>query len=101
MSAGQLVQLAVCTDCLTWIANGEGDPNWTEEELAAYLVDFGRGSDGLSFLSPGSLHKDCTHTAGEDCPEDEGWFSWSPCDICRRPLGGSRYPATAEIEGDR
>ena len=23
--------------------------------------------------------------------DEEGAFSWSPCDVCRQPLGGMRY----------
>lgn len=26
--------------------------------------------------------------------DDEGSFSWSPCDTCSSPLGGTRYRAT-------
>ena len=26
--------------------------------------------------------------------DDEGSFSWSSCDSCRRPYGGERYPAS-------
>ena len=30
------------------------------------------------------------------CPEeDEGFFSWSACEVCGSTLGGNRYPAHA------
>jgi hypothetical protein len=26
------------------------------------------------------------------CPaDDDGYFSWSPCECCQSPLGGTRY----------
>lgn len=62
------------------LANGETPPDMSEDATAAYVarVDWSAG-DG--------------HTWVVDCLEDcEGWFSWSPCDVCRCPLGGDRHP---------
>lgn len=46
-----------------------------EERVATFMHD-----EGLSVLSPGG---------------DETWFSWSPCECCQRPTGGTREQATA------
>jgi len=48
------------------------------------------GFEGLSYISTGKC-PDCT-----ECPEseeDEGFFSWGPCDGCGSDLGGTRYAA--------
>jgi uncharacterized protein YktA (UPF0223 family) len=34
-----------CRDCLFLLANGDTDPDWTEEELAEFLVRFNKTSD--------------------------------------------------------
>lgn len=28
--------------------------------------------------------------------DEEPWFSWAPCDTCRSPLGGDRWPLLIE-----
>ncbi len=69
------VELEVCTDCLTLIANGEvpkDDPEFS-------LLD---EWDGWM------LAINCD----EDC---EGGFSWSQCDGCGSTLGGDRHPVIA------
>jgi len=89
--------LDVCPDCLMMIANGETDPNWTESECNDFIARFTKSTEGYASINPGSDHKNCTHDLqGEDCPLDEGHFSWSPCDLCKSSLGGDRYPAMAE-----
>lgn len=31
--------------------------------------------------------------------DEEGFFSWSPCDCCKTPLGGTRYVAMGAKAG--
>lgn len=69
-----------CVDCLMLLANGETDPDWDEAETAEYLARLeARGVTG----------ENVTIACDEDC---EGWFSWSPCDVCGSTLGGDRHP---------
>ena len=44
-------------------------------------------------ISPGACPgcEDCTDIQYDIASEP--YFSWLPCDICYRPLGGDRYPA--------
>ncbi len=60
------------------------------DDYNLYIRDFKKGSEGLEALSSG-------HCPGcEECGDDEEvdpHFSHSPCNICRRQLGGDRYPA--------
>jgi len=37
----------------------------------------------------------------DHCPEDEdeGFFSWSPCDVCGSGLGGNRYAGHMLVDG--
>ena len=89
----QWTELAVCADCLMMIQYGDApitDEGDEDSEFVALYVD---GANDFVTIAPGSDHKDCTHGPDEDCPDDEGWFSYSPCDICRRHWGGTRYPA--------
>jgi len=112
-------RLSICTDCLVILANGDwsGIP---ERDLAEFEAAYKRGTEGteitLGMLA--SEHSCRTHVTldefgepdgdcltGEcDCPtagddggecfcEDLG-FSWSPCEICKRDLGGDRHAAT-------
>lgn len=71
-----------CVDCIMLIANGDTSGNSrceTEEGEAAYLADVARYSEGGEWVN------NCDETC-------EGGFSWSPCDVCRSPLGGDRHP---------
>jgi hypothetical protein len=70
--------LAICSDCLMFAANGEiGDG----EALPSELLDNPDANAGWQL------------GCGWNDDDDEGSFSWHPCDWCRRPLGGDRYPA--------
>jgi hypothetical protein len=70
--------LSACVDCLFAIANGDLPED--EEAKAAVIAGLDREWEaGWEWVY--------------DCPEDcEGWFSWTPCSVCRRPLGGERHP---------
>lgn len=92
MNTTEPIEIQICTDCLMVAANGEceldaeDDPFWPSD------------MDGW-IVSPGHLHtiEECgydVYNGYADCPFDEGSFSWTPCDVCRRPLGGDRYPAS-------
>lgn len=70
--------LAVCTDCVQIIANGEiSDGTDTGDQVAAAQV-----------VKWGDL---AAHMVLGDT--DEPWFSWSSCDGCGSPLGGDRFNA--------
>ena len=60
------------------------------DDYEIYIHDFEWGCKDLAALSSG-------HCPGcEECGDDEEVgpeFSHLPCDICRRQLGGDRYPA--------
>lgn len=72
-----IIELAVCVDCTVAIANAEF-PEETEDRKAVEAGFEREGESGYYWvLASGS----------------EGWFAHSPCDNCRRPLGGHRYPA--------
>ena len=73
------IDIDVCPDCLVW--HTYGDPDMVDEddlEVVAAAVGIDPGYD----VQPGADG------------DDDGHFSKSPCDACRRPLGGMRYPAT-------
>lgn len=85
-------EVSICGDCVEAAANGldsfEHDQDFAQRFTAAGGI-----------LEPGHAHTlaECGAAVmnGEaDCPFDEGGFSWSACDYCRSPLGGTRYPAT-------
>lgn len=89
---------AACTDCLMLLANGETPPEMTEEETEKYLsrVDSSAG-EGMYWDVGGEHADDCPNmrdgewVGNTDCTCEDLGFSWSPCDVCRRPLGGSRH----------
>ncbi len=68
--SGRFIALVVCEDCLLFIANGIDDSTPPETVSGA--------ENAAGWLMSGS--------------EDLG-FSWSPCEVCRRPLGGERHQA--------
>lgn len=59
--------------------------------------------EGLEYVSTG-LYKNCQECGesfgGDEVPEDdEGYFSWGPCESCGDPLGGTRYTAHGRDRG--
>lgn len=46
----------------------------------AFVEAYERGTEGFEILAIDT--------------DDEGCFSWSPCDTCNQKLGGNRYRAT-------
>lgn len=49
------------------------------KEKRDFVADFQRGMSGFEILATDI--------------DDEGCFSWSPCDVCGSKLGGTRYGA--------
>lgn len=92
------VAIELCDDCVQLMANAETNPDWTEEETDAFvaLVDANLGVGMTSLGHSGA--EDCGTWTDEAHCQCEGWFSWSPCDGCRRPQGGTRHPAMHEIK---
>jgi hypothetical protein len=74
--------LAVCGDCLAYIANG------TTEDAAIDAICAKGRIDTLAYyeVTQGTLV-----AAGAE--DEEGFFSWRECDCCKRPQGGNRYMA--------
>ena len=71
-----IFELSACVDCLMFVANGEvpdARPNLATE-IGGHL--------GLQTMQ----HLVCS--GGEDDGEE---FSWSACECCGSPLGGSRH----------
>lgn len=71
------VEVHICTDCAMWCANADtsGMDAETEERVTEA---FDRQSE-----------RGYTVAMGAKVVE----FSWSRCDVCRSPLGGSRFEA--------
>ena len=66
-----LVELAVCNDCIDLIANSELPPD-TDQETDQVLID---GTIGVMYDG------------------EELGFSYKPCQCCNRKLGGDRFKA--------
>lgn len=74
-------ELSICVDCLQFIANG---PDELSPDVAAACA--------------AGVEREGGHVV-PNCPENcEGWFSWSPCDLCNRPEGGERHPAAVLVD---
>lgn len=88
-----------CVDCLMWLANGETDPEWSEDERKDFLDRFYR-TVGASDVSLGMFaeYHDCTEDndgeIADDCECEQMTFSWSSCATCRSTLGGERAAVT-------
>jgi hypothetical protein len=94
MNTTEIYEVELCTDCVVWYANGDTS-GMTPEDEAAVLAAV--GVDEGWHVVPGHVHRldlcgDAVVEGSADCPYDEPSFSWTPCDACRRPLGGDRYP---------
>jgi len=75
----EIIPISVCADCIGYIANSEFSPDLS-------------GKDEKRILSHEKYYTDQGYwIAGGG--EDLG-FSWQPCELCERPLGGDRYQAS-------
>ena len=72
----------VCLDCY-YYANGFTDDNWTDDEKAEFVSRYNDGLQGWDRL-----------VSNTDPEEEYEGFSWTPCDVCRSHLGGTRYPCS-------
>ena len=85
--------IAVCIDCVILLANGETPPNMDEADTDRYLEAIEHYTEGRH-VTLGRVHE-CTHEAECEGCDDSLGFSWSLCDMCRRPQNaGDRYAAT-------
>lgn len=76
----EVIEGWVCQDCLMLIANGELNPDLTEEECAAYIKrvqDYTKNDDAVDIA------------LGDEQEDLE--FSNYTCDSCGTSLGGSRH----------
>lgn len=89
----ELTELTVCVDCYLYVATGETEPSWSEEELFEFRRDYDEAAQAFTLLVNGVAHHEgCTHDLeSEDCPREEPHFSSQACQLCRSPLGGDRY----------
>lgn len=94
-------EIKICSDCLDYWANGTENLDdrvmmgWATDADRQRIIDQTGIDDGWD-VSLGAFHPNdyCDHDLHtEDCPRDEGSFSWQSCDACRSTLGGQRYPA--------
>lgn len=100
-----------CVDCLMILANGEDNPEWSEEEAAAHHAAMDRECDGCEVtlgLMASEHDEECPNVwhfyhpgieyhlwrGGQDCWCEHDEFSWSSCDVCGSQLGGSRDAVT-------
>ena len=69
-------ELSGCVECLFYVANGDipEDRPTLPVEIAEHLG-----------LGP---HDHVVVACVEGC---DGWFSWSPCNVCGSQLGGDRH----------
>lgn len=82
-STYESVEIAICVDCAMMVANGEGSPEWSEEETEKFLDDMDRmwpTSEGWAIVLE---------------PDGDIEFSWKTCESCGSILGGTRMKATA------
>lgn len=92
-----------CSDCLVLLANGETPPDMDEEATAQYVamtfevnVSLGRmfGEDGCEHTSE-QWHADSSVQEEHAYQCERLEFSWSRCDVCRRPsMAGERHAVT-------
>jgi hypothetical protein len=71
----EIIDHWICTDCLILLANGETDPNLTEEKTEEYL------------------NRVCLEGYCLGDSENDLEFDKAPCESCGSPLAGSRHHA--------
>ena len=77
------IRIRICTTCLFYVTYGEGDPEWTEAEEAAFATKVDSRWTGWTIIADGS----------------DTEFSWTGCDGCGSTLGGDRVDAVAVPHG--
>lgn len=91
-STRELHPAAICTDCLMIVANGD-DSGIEDPEAHREAMD--EGMEGIVRVVPGDWACDACQYPEYGC---DGFFSWSPCDLCRVPLAGDRHHAMIELD---
>ncbi len=93
MTTDQPSALAVCSDCIMILANGECTYANDEAERIHH-EGMAKHINGYEVMvgATRDRHEDGCDLQGCQC-EDLG-FSWRACDGCGSPLGGDRYAAT-------
>lgn len=76
-------EIRICDRCLAVV---DGDPGMGDAQWQAECAEAG---EAMARDWPGFY----IHSTG-----DEGGFSWSSCDGCGNPDGGTRYPAVVLAE---
>lgn len=91
-----------CVDCLMYLANGEFNPDWTEDEIQHFLDEYNRLTEGCA-VTLGMLREQhscidedgkIANDYGNECYCEELGFSWTGCDSCGSLLGGERFAIT-------
>lgn len=98
-----LATLWACTDCYFAAVNDDYNNIESaehEQEVRAAIERVGDITPGLDYSQHADdcdVTRDYLEGVASDCPEcdcDQISFSWSPCEICLSPLGGSRHAFT-------
>lgn len=84
----KVADIEICVDCVMFTANGEVTGSQGEDLTAEHAAKMAE----LWGDSVNHIHDVTNAETGEH------WFSWSSCDGCGSPLGGSRYPAVVLTE---
>ncbi len=92
-------RISICTDCLMLLANGEVFDSEGNDISDAHAMEIQREWPNTEITLGRLREDDETEEEYEESQEaeNEGWFSWSPCEGCGSHLGGTRYYATAWI----
>ena len=87
----------VCVDCLMLEGTGEVYDENGIDIAAQHAERMDKQNPGTELFigCPGYdwTNERHAHSDSEDCPWDEGGFSWSRCQGCGSTLGGDRFPA--------
>jgi hypothetical protein len=97
METKEASQMAVCTDCLSVLANGECEyPSQTAADAHGEGMTRMLGDHEVTLGWPFTAQDQEDWDAGIEIDDQLG-FSWRSCDGCGSPLGGDRFKATIWI----
>lgn len=99
------ITLWVCVDCLHCAAGIADESPDTAKHIPAYraaIENVSRVNSGTAVMASlgGDVHE-CENLDGfrdDDCECETRDFSWSRCELCLSPLGGSRHAITLMLE---
>lgn len=99
------ITLWVCVDCLVCAAGTADENPDTAAHLPVYraaVENVSRVNSGVEiYAHPGMAVHECEDLDGfrdDDCNCETVTFSWSRCELCSSPLGGSRHAITLWLE---